>query len=274
MPQAVRDPLFHVESSNKPTTTTAAATAVSSTSTSASSSSTNGPTTTTTTSAASAAVVSGDVASVVSSTAKRVTFRRNVTEDSGGVDLIPTLVVADVAIEADEELRDLMERMLAGETAVDDDNKSAANAELLLNDDFVVLANDGIVGGAPLTTNNLTRAQMQARQDFLDEMLGDSDGDSAGDDGDDDADFSDDDNDRKARDDFDNDDDEEEVDDDDDDIDDKKPSVKRKTPINVEADNDGDDVDDEKKSEKSTATRRTYQRSEAGKSVRSELLQV
>jgi hypothetical protein len=136
-----------------------------------------------------------------------------------------------------------------------------------LGDDFFLLANDGLVGGPQLTKSRLSaaaqaNARAQARADARREMLEDLDDDDDGDEDDDDGEF-------YSEDDFDNDGDDDDDDDDDDNDDDGElPRIdpnERLSPRSRRA-----------RSERyahSVAESGVYQRSEAGKSMRSVALQ-
>ena len=72
-----------------------------------------------------------------------------------------TVLITDADGIVDTELLEVMARIEAG------DESDLCD----LGDDFVLLANDGLVGGPTLTTENLTAAQLAAREDYAREML-------------------------------------------------------------------------------------------------------
>ena len=91
-------------------------------------------------------------------------------EGAAGVSVLDdsVLLVTDADTdELDDELFVVMQRVEAGDTADICD----------LGDDFMLLANDGFIGGATLTTENLTAAQRAAREDFMREMMEEGDDD-------------------------------------------------------------------------------------------------
>ena len=189
--------------------------------------------------------------------------QRKIDIESTGV------IVADAALGEDD--LDILEAL----EQLDDDGQEE------LGDDFVLLANDGLVGGPTLTTERLTMltdAQLRARADARREMLGEHDND---DDDNDDDDFDDDDD--QA---YDYDDDE---DDDGEDDDDGKAAYNQYTRgRRSEYAESSSFVRDDRPGEALTAKERrarseyyaqsvaesgTYERSEAGKTMRSEALQ-
>ena len=79
-----------------------------------------------------------------------------------------TTVIADDDGELDAELLESMHVVAHDE-----------NAAEALQDDFVLLANEGLRNAVSLTEDNLTRAQRAARADYLAEMMSSDDDDDA-----------------------------------------------------------------------------------------------
>jgi protein LTV1 len=100
-----------------------------------------------------------------------------VVRDLGALpDSVARAADADVVLADDDDELDADVLAAIGAASLD----AAAVDEL--QDDFVLLANDGFVGGATLTEDNLTRAQRAARADYLAEMMSDDDDDDDDDD--------------------------------------------------------------------------------------------